>query len=143
MKLKQLLLGTAMSLCLVANPISTYTLANNPIETSASEITPYASLVFSSYGGDMSVNYCYASAVLYDYGNVYLKVTLQKKNILGNWVDSQTGDPGKTYYNVLFADHNYPYPVTSSGSYRCKYTAQGVVNGVSHTVTAYSGVLTV
>ena len=41
--------------------------------------------------------------------------SLKEKNILGNWYDYKTDEPGKTYYNVLFSNHNYPYSITKSG----------------------------
>ena len=135
-------LGLLVSLSVISNP-STMNTADNVLPVYADEASTYSSYVFDGYSSSVSTTKCYAGVDLYDYGDVTIKVILQRKNIFGKWYDYMVGDPGETFYNVMVAHHNYPYSITKSGSYRCKYTATGTVNGITQTVEGYSGVLEV
>lgn len=135
-------LGLLISFPTIGNPNS-LTNNNNITPIHANETSTYSSYVFDSYSSNVSTSKCYAGVDLYDYGDVTITVILQKKNILGIWYDYMVGDPGETFNNVIVAHHNYPYKITKSGSYRCKYTATGTVNGTTQTVTGYSGTLEV
>lgn len=135
-------LGLLVSFSFITNPVIYHTY-NNDDTIYAEVASAYSSSVFDNYGGSVSTSKCYAEIKLYDYGNVTVTVVLQKKNILGIWSDYMTGDPGETFYNVMVAHHNYSYTITKSGTYRCKYTATGTVNGFTQTVTGYSNTLEV
>lgn len=135
-------IGLLMSLSLIACPGISNTVENIP-SVYADEASTYSSYVFDGYSGYLTTEKCHVCIDLYDYGNVTIKLVLQRKNIFGNWYDYKTDDPGKTYYNVIFANHDYPYEITRSGSYRFKYTATGTVNGITQTTEGYSGVLEV
>lgn len=136
-------MGILTSLSLIANPINVGNINTSFVASAEEGISAYASSVFVCYSGTVTTTACYADADLCYYGDLTISTILQKKNIFGSWYDYKDDDPGKTYINVAGAYHSYPYTITSSGSYRCKYTVTATVNGITESRTTYSNVLTV
>lgn len=146
-KFKLKLLGVALALGFMFNSTSIATSqiiqnCDNSITISAEEISPYTSTIFSYKTGILNENYYGIKFELVSQGQVTVTVEIQKK-ILGVWCSYDNTETTKTLTNVSSYKLEIPYSLNQSGTYRCKYTLTGTVNGTTETLTSYSSTVSI
>lgn len=139
------LLGVFLALGLITNPTNIAISQGindcySTIQVSADEITPYSSNIISYNNGLLSTTSYGTSFTLCSQGNATVTIEIQKK-VLGIWFEYDDTRTTTTFNNVTNYTWTLPYSLTRSGTYRCKYTITGTVNGDTETVTDYSGTI--